>query len=71
MTPNIRYDWKADKDDALTLPVGLGYSNVYKTGRLPLRVAAEIQYSFIAPDNVGSDWNFRLLFIPVIPNPFR
>ena len=25
----------------------------------------------IKPDNVGTDWNFRFLFIPVIPNPFR
>jgi hypothetical protein len=70
MTPNIRYDWKADSDDRLTLPVGLGYSNVYKFGRLPIRIAAEVQYSVIKPDDVGSDWNFRFLFIPVIPNPF-
>jgi len=70
MTPNIRINWEADSDDRLTLPVGLGYSNVYKLGPLPVRVAAEIQYSLIKPDNVGTDWNFRLLFIPVIPNPF-
>jgi len=72
MTPNIRYNWEADdSDDKLTLPIGLGYSNVYKLGKLPVRIAAEVQYSVISPDNVGSDWNFRLLFIPVIPNPFR
>jgi hypothetical protein len=71
MSPNIRYNWKADSDNKLTLPVGLGYSNVYKVGKLPLRVAAEVQYSVVSPDNVGSDWNFRLLFIPVISNPFR
>ncbi|MBW1720379.1 MAG: hypothetical protein JRJ43_12650, partial [Deltaproteobacteria bacterium] len=72
MTPNIRYNWKADdSDDRLTLPVGLGISNVFKIGKLPVRIAAEIQYSVIKPDNIGTDWNFRLLFIPVIPNPFR
>lgn len=70
MSPNIRMDWKADSDDKLTLPIGLGYSNVYMLGKLPVRVAIEAQYSVIAPDNVGSRWNFRLLFIPVIPNPF-
>lgn len=71
MTPNIRIDWEADSGNELTLPVGLGYSNVYKFGKLPIRIAAEIQYSVIKPDDVGSDWNFRFLFIPVIPNPFR
>jgi len=70
MTPNIRIDWEADGGDRLTLPIGLGYSNVYKFGKLPIRIAAEVQYSLIKPDDVGSDWNFRVLFIPVIPNPF-
>jgi|APFre7841882724_1041349.scaffolds.fasta_scaffold05234_2 hypothetical protein len=70
MSPNIRIDWKADSSDKFTVPIGLGYSNVYMLGRLPVRVAVEAQYSVIAPDNVGSRWNFRLLFIPVIPNPF-
>jgi hypothetical protein len=42
MTPNIRIDWMADGGDRLTLPVGLGYSNVYKFGRLPIRIAAEV-----------------------------
>jgi hypothetical protein len=70
MSPNIRIDWKADSDDKLTLPIGLGWSNMYMLGKLPVRIALEAQYSVIAPDNVGSRWNFRLLFIPVIPNPF-
>lgn len=70
MSPNIRIDWTQDSDNKLTLPIGLGYSNVVKLGPLPVRIALEAQYSVIAPDNVGSDWNVRLLFIPVIPNPF-
>ncbi len=71
MTPNIRINWKADDwDNAVTLPVGLGYSNVVKLGPLPVRLAAEVQYSVIKPDNIGAEWNLRFLFIPVIPNPF-
>jgi len=70
MSPNIRVDWKQDSDNQLTLPIGLGYSNIYKIGPLPVRAAIELQYSVIAPDNVGSGWNLRFLFIPVIPNPF-
>ena len=71
MTPNIRYNWEADSDDALTLPVGIGYSNVIKIGKLPVRWGIEYQHMLIKPDNLGSEWNIRLLFIPVIPNPFK
>jgi hypothetical protein len=70
MSPNIKYDWEAESDDALTLPIGLGYSNVIKIGPMPLRFAAEIQYNVIRPDSIGSDINFRLMIIPIIPNPF-
>lgn len=71
MTPNIRIDWKQDSDNALTLPVGLGYSNIYKIGDLPIRVLVEGQYAVISPDNVGTDWNVRVIIAPVIANPFR
>ena len=70
MSPNIVINWKADAHNKLTLPVGLGYSNIVKIGPLPIRFAAEVQYSVVSPDNVGSEWNFRLMFIPVVPNPF-
>ena len=70
MTPNITYNWKADSDNKLTLPVGMGYSNIIKLGPMPVRLAAEFQYSLVKPDNIGSDWNIRVMFIPVVPNPF-
>jgi hypothetical protein len=70
MSPNIRVNWEQDGSERFTVPVGLGISDIYKLGPLPVRVALEFQYSVIAPDNVGSDWNIRLLFVPVIPNPF-
>ena len=70
MTPNIIVNWKADSDNKLTLPIGLGFSDVIKLGPLPVRVSAEIQYTVCRPDNVGMKWNFRLLFIPIIPSPF-
>ena len=70
MTPNIIYDWQADGHDALTLPVGLGYSKVIKMGKIPVRLSAEIQYNIVSPDNVGGDWNLRLMFIPIVPKLF-
>ncbi|MCT4710724.1 hypothetical protein MUA04_11050 [Enterobacteriaceae bacterium H11S18] len=70
MSPNITVNWKNDRGDKLTFPVGLGYSNVIKMGALPVRFAAELQYSVISPDDIGSRWNLRFMFIPVIPSPF-
>jgi hypothetical protein len=71
MSPNITYDWEADSDNALTVPVGLGYSDIYMIGKMPVRIAFEAQYAVVRPDDFGYDWNFRILFIPVIKNPLR
>ncbi|ENZ7485014.1 hypothetical protein ACG8U7_002108 [Klebsiella aerogenes] len=70
MSPDITIDWKKKQGDRLTFPVGLGYSNVVKMGKLPVRFAAELQYSVISPDDTGSRWNLKFMFIPVLPSPF-
>lgn len=70
MTPNITVDWKADSGERLNLPIGLGYSNVIKIGKLPVRFAIEMQYSVVKGDDYDADWNLRLMFIPIVPNPF-
>ena len=31
----------------------------------------EVQYSVIQPDDYGTEWNFRLQIVPVLPNPFK
>jgi len=71
MTPNITIDWKKSFDEGVTIPIGMGYSNVIRLGKLPVRLVAEVDYSVISPDDVGSGWNFRLMFIPILPNPFK
>ena len=70
MTPNIRVDWKADSGEKVSFPIGLGYSNVVKFGRMPVRMAIELQHYVKQPDEFGPDWNLRLLFVPVVANPF-
>jgi hypothetical protein len=70
MSPDITIDWKKKQGDRLTFPIGLGYSNVVKMGKLPVRFAAELQYSVISPDDIGSRWNLKFMFIPVLPSPF-
>lgn len=69
MAPNIQYDWRKDSDDALTLPIGLGYQNVFTIGKMPVKWGIEYQYMLVKPDDMGSDWNIRFIFVPIIPSP--
>jgi len=39
-----------------------------KVGKIPARVAFEVQYFAVRPDALAPEWNFRVAFIPVIPN---
>lgn len=71
MAPNIQYDWKKDSDNALSLPVGLGYQNVIKIGNLPVKYGFEFQYYVVKPDDFGPKWNLRFIFVPVIQSPFQ
>lgn len=68
MTPNVTVNWKADGGNKVTFPIGLGAGRIFNVGKLPVRISGEVQYSAIHPDDqIGSGWNFRLSFIPVIP----
>ncbi|UVL75492.1 hypothetical protein LOY23_15030 [Pseudomonas protegens] len=68
MTPNVTVNWKADGGNKVTFPIGLGAGRIFNVGKLPVRISGEVQYSAIHPDDqIGSRWNFRLSFIPVIP----
>ncbi|QYN04417.1 transporter [Pseudomonas protegens] len=68
MPPNITVNWKADGGNKVTFPIGLGAGRIFNVGKLPVRISGEVQYSAIHPDDqIGSRWNFRLSFIPVIP----
>ena len=65
--PNILIDWKADDDNKLTLPVGLGVGKLFKTGWLPIKLMLEGQYAVIHPDDFGQEWNIRFTVTPVLP----
>ena len=67
--PNVIANWEQDNDNRWTVPIGIGISNTFQVGKVPLRVGAEIHYSVIQPDDVaGAEWNFRLYFIPAAPS---
>jgi hypothetical protein len=70
MGPNIIVGWTADSDDRWSVPVGLGASLTTKIFNIPMKFQAEAQYYVVKPDVLGSEWNFRFVVTPVIPNPF-
>ena len=71
MGPTISIDWEADSDERLTFPVGLGITKTTRWGKTPVKLRAELHYSVVKPDAVGTEWNFRIQITPVIDNPFK
>jgi hypothetical protein len=68
MAPNITIDWKADHDNAVTFPIGLGVGKLVKLGKLPVKFQAEVQYAVVHPDDIGQRWNLRFVMTPVLPS---
>ena len=64
-------NWKADDDNKLTFPVGIGFSKTTLLfGKLPIRMGMEVHYAAVHADDFGTRWNFRLYVVPVVPSPF-
>jgi len=68
--PSITYNWEADEEDRLTVPIGLGVTKTVRFGKTPVKLRAEVHYSVIRPDSYGEVWNIRFQITPVIPSPF-
>jgi len=69
IAPNIQYNWNADSDDKLRLPLGGGISTVVMLGPLPVGIGAEFYYYVETPDTFGPEYQFRFFFTPVFPSP--
>ena len=69
--PVIAYDWEGDTDNKLFVPIGAGVAKTMKWGRMPLKMAFEVQKYIASPDSIEPDWLFKLSITPVIPNPFQ
>jgi hypothetical protein len=65
--PNITINWKADDDDKVNLPIGLGVAKTVKLGKLPVKLQLEGSYSAVHEDILGQRWNIRFTVTPVIP----
>jgi len=70
MGPSITYNKEADRDDRLTVPIGLGVTKTIRVGKTPVKLRAEVHYSVIRPESYGEVWNLRLQITPVIKSPF-
>jgi len=68
--PLITYDWKADSDNAWTVPLGIGLSKTKIIGETPWKFQGQIQYYAKQPDRFGPEWLFKFTATPVIQNPF-
>ena len=69
-SPHITYDWSADKNNRLTLPIGLGVGKMIKIGPMPVMLMLEYQKNLISPDNIGSDDTIMFQANFIIKNPF-
>lgn len=69
--PNISINWNESGSDKYTIPVGIGFDTMMMLGRLPVKWGVEAQYYVNQPDAFGPEWNFRLFFVPIVPNPFK
>ena len=67
--PVIKYDWKADSGEKLSLPLGTGIAKTLKLGDTTWRFQLELQYYVEQPDSFGADWSLTFDFRPVIQNP--
>lgn len=71
MGPTITIDWEAESGERITVPIGLGITKTIRWGKTPVKLRAEIHYSVVRPDAVGTEWNLRFQVTPVINNPFN
>jgi len=69
--PTITYDWEADSGNELLLPLGVGIAKTTRIGKMPLKLAVEIQKFVISPDRFGTNWLFTFSVTPVFSNPFE
>lgn len=68
-SPNIRFNWAADRNNRVTFPIGLGVDTLIKLGPLPVRVGTEFHYYPVTPEIAGPQYNLRITLTPVIPAP--
>lgn len=52
-------NWNANPDQRWVFPFGVGGGKVFKIGKLPVNLNAQMYYNAVKPDGVG-DWQTRI-----------
>ena len=68
--PVITYDWRADSDDAWSVPIGFGVAKTTKIGNHPWKFQLQVMKYVVSPDTFGPDWLVKFTATPVIKNPY-
>lgn len=63
--PTILYDWEAVSGNEWTVPIGAGVSKTMRLGRVPVKLALDIQKFVVSPDRFGPDWQVTVSLTPV------
>ena len=56
--PILTANWNAPSDNRWIVPFGGGAGKVFKFGKLPVNINAQVYYNVVKPDGVG-DWQSR------------
>jgi hypothetical protein len=56
--PIITVNWKADSDQAWTVPLGGGIGKIFHLGKLPVNTSLQAYYNVVQPD-FGANWQLR------------
>jgi len=65
--PMIDVNWEADNDDKWSIPLGIGLSNTFFLGPMPIRVGAEFNWFVKTPKSYGKKFLLKFYFVPVLP----
>jgi hypothetical protein len=57
--PVITADWKADRDNRWTVPLGAGVGKIVRLGKLPLSTSIDAYYNVTRPDHAAK-WQLRI-----------
>jgi len=68
--PVISYDWEGDSGNKLDLPLGGGVAKTTMLWKMPLRIAAEVQYYVASTDRFGPDVLFKFSMSPIMPSKY-
>ena len=64
--PTILYDWEAISGHEWTVPIGVGASKTMRLGRVPVKLAFDVQEYVLSSDRLGPDWQVTFSITPVL-----